>query len=83
MGLPLSSFLAEAVMQDLDSKTVTKNKNILQMINKTTKNIKFTKKEEHVRKLAFLDVLITKTDNGILNTQAYHKKTHTDIIIKL
>ena len=91
MGSPLSSFLAEAVMQDLESKAVTnqneiktwdryvdnifatvkkdKTEDILQTINNTTKNIKFTKEEEHENKLAFLDVLITKTDNGTLNTE--------------
>ena len=103
MGPPLSSFLAEAVMQDLESKAVTNNndiktwdryvddvfatvkkdktKDILRTINNTTKNIKFTKEEEHENKLAFLDVLITKTDNGTLNTEVYRKKTHTDQIL--
>jgi hypothetical protein len=103
MGSPLSSFLAEAVMQDLESKAVTNNDDIktwdryvddvlatvkkdktddiLLTINNTTKNIKFTKEEEHDNKLAFLDVLITKTDNGTLTTQVYRKKTHTDQIL--
>ena len=80
MGSPLSSFLAEAVMQDLESKAVINNDDIktwdryvddvlatvkkdktddiLLTINNTTKNIKFTKEEEHDNKLAFLDVLI-------------------------
>ncbi len=80
MGSPLSSFLAEAVMQDLESKAVTNNndiktwdryvddvfatvkkdktEDILQTINNTTKNI--------------VDVLITKTDNGILNTEVLY-----------
>ena len=63
--------------------TVKKDKtdDILQTINNTTKNIKFTKEEEHDNKLAFLDVLITRTDNGTLNTQVYRKKTHTDQIL--
>ncbi len=97
MGSPLSSFLAEAVMQDLESKykavtnnndiktwdryvddvfaTVKKDKteDVLQTINNTTKNMKFTKEEEHVNQLAFLDVLITKSDNGNLNTEVYRK----------
>ena len=104
MGSPLSSFLAEAVMQDLESKAVTNNDDIktwdryvddvlatvkkdktddiLLTINNTTKNIKFTNEEEHDNKLAFLDVLITKTDNGTLTTQvSYRKKTHTDQIL--
>jgi aspartyl/asparaginyl-tRNA synthetase len=103
MGSPLSSFLAEAVMQDLESKAVTNNDDIktwdryvddvlatvkknktddiVLTINNTTKNIKFTKEEEHDNKLAFLDVLITKTDKGTLTTQVYRKKTHTDQIL--
>ncbi len=103
MGSPLSSFLAEAVMQELESKAVTNNNDIktwdryvddvfatvkkdktedvLQTINNTTNNIKFTKEEEHDNKLAFLDVLITKADNGTLNTEVYRKKTHTDQIL--
>ena len=101
MGSPLSkSFLAEAVMQDLESKAVTNNDDIktwdryvddvlatvkkdktddiLQTINNTTKNIKFTKEEEHDNKLAFLDVLITKADNGTLinHTSLSQKNTH-------
>ncbi len=69
MGSPLSRFLAEVVMQDLESKAVTNNNDIktwdryvddvfatvkkdktedvLQTINNTTKNIKFTNEEEH------------------------------------
>ena len=35
------------------------------------------KEEEHDNKLAFLDVLLTKTDDGNLNTQVYCRKTHT------
>ncbi len=63
--------------------TVKKDKteDVLQTINNTTKNIKFTKEEEHDNQLAFLDVLITKTDNGNLNTEVYRKKTHTDQIL--
>jgi aspartyl/asparaginyl-tRNA synthetase len=98
MGSPLSSFLAEAVMQDLESKAVTNNDDIktwdryiddvfatvkkdkthdiLQTINNTTKNIKLTKEEEHDNELAFLDVLITKTDNDASTAQVYRKKTH-------
>ncbi len=103
MGSPLSSFLTEAVMQDLESKAVTNNNDIktwdryvddvfatvkkdktedvLQTINNTTKNIKFTKEEEHDKKLAFLDVLITKIENSTLNTEVYRKKTHTHQIL--
>ena len=63
--------------------TVKKDKvdNILHTVNNTTKNITFTKEEEHDNKLAFLDVLLTKTDDGNLNTQVYRKKTHTDQLL--
>ena len=63
--------------------TVKKDKteNILQTINNTTKGIKFTKEEEQNNKLAFLDVLLTKTNNGTIHTEVYRKKTHTDQIL--
>ena len=80
MGSPLSSFLTEAVMQDLEQShtSVKKDKvdNILHTTNNATKNITFTKEEEPDNKLAFLDVLLTKTNDGNLNTQVYRKKTH-------
>ena len=103
MGSPLSSFLAEAVIQDLEKRSVTNNtdiktwdryvddvlatvkrdktEDILQTINNTTNNIKFTKEEEQNNQLAFLDVLLTRTDDGTLQTQVYKKKTHTDQIL--
>ena len=103
MGSPLSSFLAEAVMQDLEKRSVTNNtdiktwdryvddvlatlkrdktEDILQTINNTTNNIKFTKEKEQNNQLAFLDVLLTRTDDGTLQTQVYKKKTHTDQIL--
>ena len=59
----------------------TKFNNILHTINNTTKNIKFTKEEEYDNKLAFLDVLLTKTDDGKLNRQVYRKKTHMIVIV--
>ena len=46
--------------------TVKKDK-----VDNTTKNITFIKEEEHDNKLAFLDVLLTKTDDGNLNMQVY------------
>ena len=102
MGSPLSSFLAEAVMQDLEKRSVTDNKDIktwkryvddvlatvkkgktddiLHSINNTTENIIFAKEEEH-NQIAFLDVLLTRTNDGTINTQVYRKKTHTDQIL--
>ncbi len=103
MGSPLSSFLAEAVMQDLERRSVTNNNDIktwdryvddviatvkkdktddiLQTINNTTKNIRFTKEEEQNNQLAFLDVLLTRTNDGTIHTQVYRKQTHTDQIL--
>ena len=103
MGSPLSRFLAEAVMQDLEKRSVTNNNDIktwnrhvddvlatvkkdktddiLHTINNTTENIKFTKEEEDNNQLAFLDILLTRTDDGTINTQVYRKKTHTDQIL--
>ena len=55
-----------------------KTDDILHAINNTIENIKFTKEEEENSQLAFLDVLLTRTDDGTINTQIYRKKTHTD-----
>ena len=103
MGSPLSSFLAEAVMQDLEKRSVTYNQDIktwnryvddilaavrkditndiLHSINNTTENIRFTKEEEQNNQLAFLGVLLTRTDDGTIKTQVYRKKTRTDQIL--
>ena len=100
MGSPLSSFLAEAVMQDLEKRSVTNNVNIrtwdryvddvfatvksdktgetLHTIDNTTNNIKFTKEEEQKNQLAFLDILLTRNEDGTIQTQVYRKKTHND-----
>jgi hypothetical protein len=53
---------------------------ILQTINNTKENIKFTMEEEQNNQLAFLDILLTRTDNGTIRiqTQVYRKKTRTD-----
>ena len=103
MGSPLSTFLAEAVLQDLEQRTVDNNEaikmweryvddvfatvktneidNVLQTINNATDNITFTVEQEHDNQLAFLDVLLTKNDDGTLNTQVYRKGTHTDQVL--
>ncbi len=103
MGSPLFSFLAEAVMQDLEKRSVTHNPDIktwnryvehvlatvkkdktddiLHCINNTLENIQFTKEEEHSNQLAFLDLLLTRTNDGTINTQVYCRTTHTDQIL--
>ena len=47
-------------------------------LNSIHKLIQFTKEIESNNSLAFLDVLIEKSDSGI-NTSSYHKPTHTDL----
>ena len=44
-------------------------------------SIKFTYEVEKTNKLPFLDVLITKTTDGKLETSVYRKTTNTDIYI--
>ena len=54
---------------------------ILHTMNNTAENIKFTKEEEENSQLAFFDVLLTRTDDGTINTQVYRKKPHTEQIL--
>ena len=58
-----------------------KTNDILHSKNNTTENIRFRKEEEQNNQLAFLDVLLTRTDDSTINTQVYRKKTHTDQIL--
>jgi hypothetical protein len=37
--------------------------------------------EEQNNQLAFLDILLTRTDDGTIQTQVYRKKTHTDQLL--
>ena len=50
--------------------------NFLQHINSLHPNIRFTIEHEHDNKLAFLDILITRTDQGF-TTSVFRKKTFT------
>ena len=50
-------------------------------INKLHPNIKFTK-QEHDNILPFLDVLITRDNDGLLNTSIYKKPTFSGLYIK-
>ena len=103
MGSPLSSFLAEAVMQDLERQSVESDKdiklwdryvddvlsiakthhieNLLKTINSTTDGITFTMEKEKEGKIAFLDIELTRTDDGSIETQVHRKNTHTDQIL--
>ena len=50
-------------------------------LNSIHKQIQFPKEIESNNSLAFLDVLIEKSDSGI-NTSTYRKPTHTDLLLK-
>ena len=48
-----------------------------QYLNTICDSIKFTREEEHEGSLAFLDVLVTRTPEGLLQTTVFRKPTHT------
>ena len=50
-------------------------------LNSYHNSIKFTYEVEKTNKLPFLDILITKTTDGKLETSVYRKTTNTDIYI--
>ena len=54
---------------------------VYQIFNSIYPNLKLTKEEENERKLPFLDVLITKTSNGI-ETTVYKKPTFSGLYTK-
>jgi hypothetical protein len=53
-----------------------------QCLNSVHPRVKFTRESEENNKIAFLDVLITREENGQLSTQMYRKPTNTNVIIK-
>ena len=93
IGSPLSSFLAEVIMQDLERKVFSENNNIklwnryvddvfaitkteridelYRTIDTTTEDITFPMETEHSYQIAFLEVLLTRTDNRKIKTQVY------------
>ncbi|XP_071793274.1 uncharacterized protein [Asterias amurensis] len=50
----------------------------LQYLNQQHSSIKFTMEQEHSGKLPFLDVLITRNQDGTLHHSIYRKPAHTD-----
>ena len=50
----------------------------LNHLNSHSPHIQFTMEIEQNNSLSFLDVLVTRNDNGSLSHQVYRKKTHTD-----
>ncbi|BHF62151.1 hypothetical protein SprV_0100513200 [Sparganum proliferum] len=51
------------------------------LLNGIFPDIQFTREEEHDEQLPFLDVLVTRTPNGELNTTVYRKATNTTRIL--
>ncbi|CAI2738566.1 unnamed protein product, partial [Dicrocoelium dendriticum] len=52
-----------------------------QLLNNAMEGIQFTMELEKERQLPFLDVLVTRTMEGELQTSVYRKGTHTDQIL--
>jgi hypothetical protein len=50
-------------------------------LNEVHNRVKFTREAEEDGKIAFLDVLITRKDNGSMTTQIYRKPSNTNVII--
>ena len=93
MGSPLSSFLAAAVMQDLERQALLHDtkvklwnrfvddvlsiiktqhiKTLFNTINNITNDIKFTMEKENDGIIPFLDVLLTRTEDGTIETQVH------------
>ena len=67
-----------------DTFTLVKRNYIAQVvgeINAFHPNINFTHEIEKDNKIAFLDVLLTKNENGIIDTSVYRKPTNNSIYI--
>ena len=56
-----------------------KEKEIQEVLNGFHEKIKFTYEKEEKRKIAFLDVSLSRNDDGNLETKVYRKATNTDI----
>ena len=52
---------------------------IVNLLNSSDENIQFTFEMEEENKLAFLDVMVVRNMNDIINTTVYRKPTNTDI----
>ena len=51
-------------------------------LNSVHKRVQFTREEEEEKSIAFLDVFVTRQDDGTMTTRIYRKPTNTNIGIK-
>ena len=51
-------------------------------LNSVHPRVQFTREEEEERKIAFLDVLVTREENGTFSTRIYRKPSNTNVTIK-
>nr|VZI34728.1 unnamed protein product [Spirometra erinaceieuropaei] len=102
MGSPISSLVAELVLQELEKVAFdhyepafwrryvdgtfviierSRLADFQDLLNGIFPDIQFTREEEHAEQLPFLDVLVTRTPNGELNTTVYRKATNRTQIL--
>ena len=92
MGSPLGPVLANIFMAVLEITIIPSLGNYLQnwkrFVDDTfafvlpfNENIQFTFEMEEENKLAFLNVMVIRNTNDIINTTVYRKPTNTDIYI--
>ncbi|BHF62797.1 hypothetical protein SprV_0200578300 [Sparganum proliferum] len=85
MGSPISGFIAEAVLQRLESLVSQHPQTEIlgpvltfqEHLNAVFPDIQFTMEEEENNQLAFLDVLVCRKDCGELKTKVFRKATNT------
>ncbi|BHF70059.1 hypothetical protein SprV_0301310800 [Sparganum proliferum] len=102
MGSPISGYLAEAVMQELEARVFQSYKpkfwmryvddtfvilrrdakdNFKTQLNSVFPQIQFTMEEEKDGVLPFLDVQVTRQEDGTLQTGVFRKATNTEKIL--
>ncbi|BHF74578.1 hypothetical protein SprV_0501766400 [Sparganum proliferum] len=102
MGSPISGYLAEAVMQELEARVFQSYKpkfwmryvddtfvilrrdpkdNFKRQLNSVFPQIQFTMEEEKDGVLPFLDVQVTRQEDGTLQTGVFRKATNTEKIL--
>ncbi|BHF58908.1 hypothetical protein SprV_0100186300 [Sparganum proliferum] len=102
MGSPISGYLTEAVMQELEARVFQSSKpkfwmrcvddtfvtlrrdakdNFKTQLNSVFPQIQFTMEEEKDGVLPFLDVQVTRQEDGTLQTGVFRKATNTEKIL--